>query len=148
MNLTRLLRFLVSAYIILGVAFLVAEFTLQESLPTGLRDVELAAPVDFYPILAGCFAVILTVAMVTGWIGLWFLWNPARYIYTAALFAAWVTKPLLGASLSTALGGTFLEGAQMVAGAILVLIFCTEIQQKFKQTKSEQGGDGDAEEAV
>ena len=83
--------------------------------------------------------------MVTAWIGLWVLWNPARYIFAAALLAAWITTPLLGASISTALGGTFLEGAQMVAGAILTLTFCTDIRQEFNRTKSEQAAHGDAE---
>lgn len=128
-------------------AFLVTESTLNESLPASLRDAEVVAVVDFHPVLAGCFTVILTLSMVTAWIGLWFLWNPARYIYAAALFAAWVTTPLLGVSLSTALGGTFLAGAQMVAGAILTLIFCTDIRQEFKETKSEQVADGKTPEA-
>jgi hypothetical protein len=122
-NLPWTLRAMLLVHIAFGAGSLVVDQFTQDSLPSSLRDYYYSELFEQYPVVANSMGIVFVGLMVISWIGLWFFWNPARYIYAIALAVTWITTPLLGPSVSTAWGGTLEEASTMTAGAILVLIF-------------------------
>ena len=131
-NLRWSLRLLILVYITFGAGSLIVDSNTQDSLPLALRDFDDSDFFDRYPALAMGMGMAFVGLMVCSWFGLWFLWNPARYIYAVALALSWITTPLLGASVLTAWGGTLMEASSMAAGAILVLIFLSDLRKEFR----------------
>ena len=131
-NLRWSLRLLILVYITFGAGSLIVDSNTQDSLPLALRDFDDSDFFDRYPALAMGMGMAFVGLMVCSWFGLWFLWNPARYIYAAALALSWITTPLLGPSVMTAWGGTLEDASSMAAGAILVLIFLSDLRKEFR----------------
>jgi hypothetical protein len=125
-------------YIAFGAGSLVADHITQDSLLSGIRDYYYSEFFEQYPLASNCIGVVTVCLMIISLIGLWFFWNPARFIYATGLAVAWITTPLLGPSVSTAWGRTLEDASTMAAGAILILIFLPIIGNRSSRKEANQ----------
>ena len=83
--------------------------------------------------------MLLLAGMIVGWVGVWRLWRPARMIFTASWIAAVPIYLMLGPVVwYTPLGAIFNDYSTLAAGAIISLLFLTDVSNHFNTKKAEQ----------
>jgi hypothetical protein len=144
----RLLLILVAADVLLAFASVGAEaffgWTLPPSLAeyTQLRFSRLPGAGDVIPLLL----LIITVSTaLLGWIGLVNYWRVARRLYLISL-ASWILETLIsGPSVKTSVGAMFAEMNGLVAGAIIGLVYFSDLARRFEKTPIENTARSGAE---
>jgi len=152
MKTTTILRLLIAAEIVFGLLEVAADLTTVTFLPVEFQQyIENEVEVDL-SIMGGLglgAAMLLLVGVFVSWIGLWRLWRPARTIYTVCWIASVPIYLILDpVAWNTPLGAMFSELSILAAGAIISLLYFSDVAEHFNKKKAEQVGDGDAEEAV
>lgn len=78
--------------------------------------------------------ILFVFVMIVAWIGLWKLWRPARFIYTVTRLLGVLLFLLLDSVYyHTPVGAMFNEYSVLAAGAILGLIFFSDLSAHFKK---------------
>ena len=134
MNLRIVLRMLIATEIVLAIALIAFELSFEHRLPSELRAYlnersEQWTTNDLGFLWAGA---PLFLGLVIGWIGLWRLWRPARLIYTLFWLAFLPLGLLSGPSVTSGLGSALGELSTLSAGAILGIIYCSDLRHAFK----------------
>ena len=137
MNKSRLLWILVIADILLAFGSAGAEALFGWTLPPALREFQ-HQRFHVNPI-AGAFgafrALLLAITVLAAfgaWIGLLGFWRHARGLYLFSI-ATWLLFTLLrGGSVDTSVAAVFKALNGLVSGAILGLVYFTELAQRFE----------------
>jgi len=127
----RVLFILVVADFVLVMLTLAAELALSSTLPQPLRDYASSRYSGLTSIV--WFSLWLGIAMATlvAWIGLLNYWGPARLLYVGA-WAAWILLVAAsGPSVTTAAGATVETLEHLVGGAIVGLVFFSDLTKRF-----------------
>jgi len=138
MPLKTLLRLLIVAEILLGGLGAALDIALEPRLPEPLRSY-LAADSESWSTTDNimlCIGIPTLIATIVSWIGLWRLWPSARPIYLYSCVAGVLLVAFLGPSVSSAVGTMFSEGAMLVAGFILGLIYFSDLRHAFERAKT------------
>ena len=131
----RILGVLVVCDLVLGIAAIVTEKASEPFLPAGLRSyLDAAEAVPHGPGDTVLFAlwVAIIVATVLGWIGLLNLLRPARTIYLASWCAYLLYLALTGPTVMTPFGFVLDTAMTLVGGAILGLVYLSELRLRFR----------------
>ena len=139
---------LIAAEVLLGVFSIAADFVGETMLPTEIQDY-IARSTESDLTLAQAsglgIGVILIIGLIVGWVGLWRLWRPARSIYAICWLAGVPLYLLLDPVVYyTPVGAMLSEYSVLAAGAILSLIFFSDLSPYFERTKAEQDVDPNA----
>jgi len=130
MNLAKVLRLLILADAVLVVAAIVSDLAtrgmLSPELLRALTEVEEALPLVL--VLGGLLVLVL---MVVAWIGLWLFWRPARTIYLASWVLGLLLTIFLGPYIETGITHALESLNSGVGGAILALVYFSEIARRF-----------------
>ncbi len=130
MRLERILGGLILFDLVLGIATIVTDKVSAPFLPEPLRAY-VAASGSGDAALFALWAAIL-VAMVLGWIGLLNLLRPARTIYLASWCAYLLYVVLAGPTVMTPFGSVLDAAMTLVGGAILGLVYLSELRLRFR----------------
>jgi len=137
MNRHRLLVALVLADILTAFSTIGSELFFIWTLPGELQDYALTHNAEIFS--HGLFLTPLwaltVIATVVAWIGLLNLWWFARRLYLGA-WIAWMFLLLLsGPSVMTPLGTMFSSAEGVVGGAILGLVYFSELSRHFERPR-------------
>ena len=137
MNNNRLLRTLVVANVLLAFASVGAEAFFGWTLPPALADYTLPRFSDFAVMGAGGASQLLLVATsalcaFAAWIGLLSYWRFSRRLFVISLAITLLHVLVAGPSVTTSVGAMFSILDSVVAGAILGLVYCTELAHRFE----------------
>jgi hypothetical protein len=138
----RVLLFLVVADFVLVMLTFAGEFALNSTLPLPLRDYTssthaILTSIVWFPVLMG-FAVITLVS----WIGLLNYWWPARILYVCA-WALWILLVAVsGPSVTPAAVATIEILGNLVGGAIIGLVFFSDLTKRFDDAELEMATGG------
>jgi hypothetical protein len=131
----RVLGILILCEFVLGVLATISYFSLEPFLPASLRDylvTDRAATSQLYYTILWALWIAVVVTTVLAWIGLLNLLGPARSLYLASWVGYFVLLllrgPVAGASLSFVLEMM----TALVGGAILGMIYFSELAAKFR----------------
>jgi hypothetical protein len=138
---TTILRILIAVEVSLGVLGIAADFALETMLPAPIQDyIAKSANSDLTLGQASGLGigVLLIIGLIVGWVGLWKLWRPARTIYTICWLAGVPLYLLLDPVVYYTPAGAMLgEYSVLAAGAILSLVFFSDLSSHFNRTKAE-----------
>ena len=130
MRLEGILGGLILCDLVLGIATLVTERVSAPFLPEPLRDY-VAAPGSGGRALFALWVAIV-VSTVLAWIGLLNLLRPARAVYLGSWCAYLLYVVLTGPTVMSPLGSVFDTAMTLVGGAILGLVYFSELRLRFK----------------
>lgn len=134
------LRLLIIAEVVLGIGSVVAYYLGETSLPEALRFFEsekfddTAGPALI--IVLGLM-VLLLLALIVAWIGLFVFWQPARLLYLVTTVLALLLMPFFGPYVETGLSYTLTEAASIVAGIILALVYFSPLKELYERREPE-----------
>src|SRR5687767_10907811 len=100
------LRLLIVVEVLLTVGSVVASFLGESSLPEPLRTFEAEqsdAEIGRKLVVLFSLGLLLLIAMVVAWVGLFIFWRPARRLYLAATVLALLLTPFFGPYVETGL---------------------------------------------
>jgi hypothetical protein len=133
---------LIAAEIVLGLLGITADFAGETKLPIEIRNyIARSSEADLTLAQLSGFGVgmVLVIGLIVGWVGLWRLWRPARTIYAVCWLAAVPLYLLLDPVVYyTPLGSMLSEYSVLAAGAILSLVFFSDLAGHFNRTRAEQ----------
>lgn len=137
MNRTRVLTALVLADIVTAFSTIGSELFFGWTLPSGLQDYAMTQNLAIFSgkglFLFPLWALTIGSTMVA-WIGLLNLWWFARRLYVVA-WIAWLALLLFsGPSVATPLGAMFSAMEGVIGGAILGLVYFTELSRHFERS--------------
>ena len=135
MNKSRLLLTLVAANVLFAFASVGAEGFFGWTLPPALAQYEharfsMSNPADLLriPLLA-----VISLLAFASWIGLVSFWRHARGFYLLS-WASWILFTLFaGAQVRTSVGSVFAELDALVAGAIIGLVYFSDLARRFER---------------
>jgi hypothetical protein len=133
MSKDHLLLGLVVTDVVLVALTIAAEFALNWTLPEPLRGYEfgnlgIAGAMTLFPLWAA-----IVIATFVSWIGLINFWRPSRVIYAGA-WVAWVLLLIAsGPSVMTAAGAAIETLEHLVGGAILGLVYFSDLSKRFEE---------------
>jgi len=130
MRLGRILGALILCDLVLGIATMVTEKVSAPFLPEPLRAYVAAPGPGGWILVALWVAIIVTT--VLAWIGLLNLLRPARTIYLASWCAYLLYVVLTGPTVMTPFGSVLDTAMALVGGAILGLVYFSELRLRFK----------------
>ena len=129
----RALLILVLADIALVILTVVAEVSLNFTLPTPLRPYGGLG----HPTLADLVRFPMWITIVAGtvvaWIGLLNYWWPSRMIYAVAWGAWLLLVAVSGPSVMTAVGAAIETLEHLVGGAIIALVYFSDLSKRFEE---------------
>jgi hypothetical protein len=129
----RFLFLLVLSDFVLAMMTIAAEFALHSTLPGPLRE---AAGNIVWPLFP--WWVLMVVLTVASWIGLISFWRYARALYLTA-WAIWLFLiAASGPSVMTSMGAVLTTMEALVGGAILALVYFTELGNRYEQEEPAQ----------
>lgn len=131
----RILGSLILCDLVLGIAAIVTEKASELFLPAGLRSyLEAAEAVPRGPGDTVLFAlwVAIVATTVLAWIGLLNLLRPARTIYLASWCTYLLYVVLTGPTVMTPFGSVLATAMALVGGAILGLVYFSELRLSFR----------------
>jgi hypothetical protein len=135
MDLAKVLRVLIITEVVLLVAGIAADFLTQDMLGPQLRalraEEDEAMPFIFVPAF-----LVLMVAYIIAWIGLWRFWRHARSIYSATWVLLIVLNVLAGPYISTGITNAFDNLGLAASGAILALVYFSGLSTRFSSSGS------------
>lgn len=122
---------------VLVVLTIAAEFALNWTLPEALRGYEfgslgIAGALTLFPLW-----VAIVIATFVAWIGLINFWQPARVLYTGAWVAWLVLVGASGPSVMTGVGEAIETLEHLVGGAIIALVYFSDLSKKFEEAEEE-----------
>jgi len=134
----QLLRGLIAATVVLTVASVVADMFWKQSLPEPVRDLldaEDERSMTSLDVVLLNAVLILLLACAVSLAGLWKLWRPARWLYTLVLLIG----PLFYFAFDsfawfTPAGAFFNDFLMLLGGAILALIWCSDLSVHFQKS--------------
>jgi hypothetical protein len=138
MNHQRLLRILVAANILLAFGSAGAEGFFGWTLPSTLAEYnhERFAQLPWSnPSSAFHFVVLAVLCLCAfgAWIGLLTSWRLARRLYLASLALSVFQILLSGPVVMTSIGAAFHMLDGLVSGAVLGLVYCTDLARRFEK---------------
>lgn len=129
------LRFLVvaeAAFVLMGV---VSDLVLEDRLPQEIQQYIArteAADMTLTQIVGYAVGLPLVIGVIIGWIGLWRLWRPARFIYTLCWLLGLPLYLLFEPAVCyTPLGAIFNELSVLAAGIILGVVYFSDLAAHF-----------------
>jgi hypothetical protein len=129
-------RCLLVIYVIVAVVPILAEDRMASTIPDVVKDLE---PPGFQPskslllnILTGLFLISVLCAALVGFIGMFCLWSPARYIYLIAVFFKITYSPLTLWMVHTGWRELFGEMEIFLDGVILTLCLLGSAKHLFE----------------
>lgn len=134
----HLLLGLVVTDFVLVVLTITAEFALNWTLPERLRGYEfgnlgIAGAMTLFPLW-----VAIVLATFVSWIGLINFWQPARVIYAGAWVAWLLLLVAAGPSVTTGAGAAIETLEHLVGGAILALVYFSDLSKRFEEEDEAQ----------
>ena len=143
MNHQRLLWILVTTNIFLAFASVGAEGFFGWTLPSTLAAYNHARFVDFPLSSAGGtfrFAVlaVLTLCSLAAWTGLLASWRFARRLYLACAVMSVFLALISGPEVTTSIGAAFGMADGLVSGAVLGLVYFTDLARRFEGKPAER----------
>ena len=132
MDKIRLLRTLVAANVLLAFASVGAEAFFGWTLPPVLKDFTHAQFSDFPSTIHFLLLATTTLCAFAAWIGLLSYWRFARRLFLVSLVLASLTELFAGPSVRTSVGATLSAMDMLVAGAILGLVYFSELARRFE----------------
>lgn len=81
-------------------------------------------------------ALVATVAMLVAYVGLFFFWNAARYIYLLLFAGMVVVVPFLGTYVSSGEQKLIVDLSNVFSGFLLAAIFISPIKSHFDKRAS------------
>jgi hypothetical protein len=130
MRLERILGGLILCDLVLGIATLVTEKVSAPFLPEPLRAY-VATPGSGGRVLFALWVAIV-VSTVLAWIGLLNLLRPARAVYLGSWCAYLLYVILTGPTVMSPFGSVLDVAMTMVGGAILALVYFSELRLRFR----------------
>lgn len=112
-----------------------ADVALQSSLPAPLQaylTAQSQGPLTIGGALTLAILVPMFAALVVAWVGLWFLKRWARTLYTALIVVFLVVTLFLGPVVASALAAMLYTVSSIAAGAILGLVWLSELRGRFE----------------
>ena len=140
MNKNHLLRMLVAVDVLLAFASVGAEGFFGWTLPPSLAEYErtrfsISGPADVIQLFLLATTVLCAFA---AWIGLVSYWRFARRLYLVS-WAIWILLVLLsGPSVKPSVAAMFSEMNAMVGGAILGLVYFSDLARRFERAPVER----------
>ena len=139
-------RALLIVHVCLAVFGLVMEFATQSMLPDPLVfyiEQRHQAPISHTDALLLLVLLILFVALLASWIGLWKFWPWAPRLYAALCGIGILLQPLLGPVVVSGWTAALYDAASITAGVLLAGVFLTRWRDEFlhavKRHNSPQG---------
>ena len=140
MNQISILRCLVATEALLGLIGIVADSAGERLLPIEIQQYlarSINADLTSSQATGLGLGVLVVIGVIVGWIGLWRLWRPARLIYTVSWLGGVPLILLLDPVVYyTPIGAMFSEYSILAAGAILGVIFFSDLAEHFGKTKA------------
>lgn len=138
----RVLGILILFELVLGVLGIVIEYALEPSLPAVLRA-HVAMHEGAASGFCGTLLTVLWVAVVAGtvlsWLGLVNLWRAARVLYLCSWVGYLTLLFLRGPVVSTSLGCVVQMLMALVGGAILGIIYFSDLRTRFRPLWTARG---------
>jgi len=131
----RTLGILILSDFVLTILGIVSEFTMGLFLPPSLRDylaTDDAATFRLSDALLTALWIVVAVATVLGWIGMLNLVRPARSLYLGSWVGNFVLILLKGPVVSASVSIVIMTISALVGGAILGMIYFSELAAKFR----------------
>ncbi len=143
MNKSHLLRLMVAVNVLLGFATVGAEGFFGWTLPPALAAYKHAQWTSFSidgPGDALRLMLLATTALCVfaAWIGLVSFWRFGRGLYLAAIAVHLFSVLLSGARVTTSIGATFGQVNGLVSGAILGLVYFSDLSHRFEAAPAER----------
>ena len=136
MNRTRVLMILVLADVVTAFSTIGSELFFSWTLPGELQDFTLTRNLAIFSgsgVLLTPLWSLTVISTVVAWIGLLNLWWFARRLYLGAWIAWFVLLLLSGPSVMTPLGAMFSTVEGVVGGAILGLVYFSDLSRHFER---------------
>ena len=138
MNFQRILRRLILCEVVMTGLAVLAAFLEEPHLPAELRQYLESPTASSRPIpdpayLAILMAILLLV--IVSWVALWRGWRSGRRLYTAVWICSLPGYAIAGPSVTGALGSLAEGLAMLTAGAILSLLYFSEIRVRYEAAK-------------
>ena len=142
MNHQRLLRILVVANILLAFGSAGAEGFFGWTMPSTLAaytHARFVEPPWSNPAAAFRFVVLAVLCLTSfaAWIGLLSSWRSARRLYLACIALSVFLTLISGPVVTTSIGGVFHMLDGLVSGAVLGLVYCTDLARRFERASAE-----------
>jgi len=138
----KVLRYLVAAEILLVLIVLAVESLGEKALPIEIQQYKARNIQEGFTTVQDVglgIGILFFIGVIVGWIGLWRLWRPARFIYTVTrIMGVFLFLLLDSVVYSTSVGAIFNEYSILAAGAILGLIFCSDLSLHFNKNTGKQ----------
>jgi len=131
----RVLSILILSEFVFGILATMSYFALKPFLPAPLRDylaTDGAAAFRLYDTLLMALWIAVVVATILAWIGLLNLLRSARSLYLASWVGYFVLLLLRGPVVSTSVSFVIEMAMALVGGAILGMIYFSELGAKFR----------------
>src|SRR5262249_16305695 len=133
----RVLLILVVADVVLVMLTIAAEVVLTPALPEPLRHFTGLPGWSLANFVRLTFWIGIALVTMVSWIGLLQYWWPARILYVGS-WAAWIVLVLAsGPSVTTAAGATIETIDHLVGGAIIGLVYFSDLQKRFEERELE-----------
>ena len=129
-----LLRVMLALYGVVSVVAIIIAFAAERYLPDDLQFyLEMEAEADLTAgMLAGAVvAVPSLICLLTGWIGMFFFWRPARWLFLVSQCLFFVVLCLFGPYVMHGVEHAVDFASQLVAGAILAMAFFSPARRLF-----------------
>jgi hypothetical protein len=131
-----MLRILIVAQFVLGVcSMVVSEFAIPAStaaLRARAEPFEYGLPLVFARMLMA-FYIVIAVATVVSWIGLFVFWRPARPLFLVTMVLFLLPTLLGGPHVDDGLSGTLAEIVSIITGVILSLIYFSPLEDFYEK---------------
>lgn len=87
-------------------------------------------------IISNMLGLITILTLVISWVGLFLFWNPARWMYLAAIVVPLLYSAFFSFTILPPVSDAIGILSALLGGAILALIFCSPIKKQFIKGKS------------
>ena len=129
-----LLRVMLALYGVLSVVTIAVSFAAEQFLPEELQFyLQREAEADPTAGMLAAAAVVIPalICLLTGWIGMFFFWRPARWLFLAAQGLFLVVLCLFGPSVMHSVEHALDFASQLAAGAILAMAYFSPARRLF-----------------
>ena len=130
MNLLTLLRTLVLGDVLLALTAGFLDYFFPGLFPEAWRELLDFQSAQDWTVLDWASALVTFVALIS-MVGLWFLKNWGRLLYTLTTIGSSALSPFLSPTVMSAIAGTLDELSLMCSGGILVLIWFSNLKDQF-----------------
>jgi len=127
-------RWLLATYALVVILTVASDFWTGSAIPIEVQQLENALPTQSMPLLLLLLAFLVSVVLagLVGFIGLFCLWSPARYIFLVGVLFKIVSLPLLASwTVTTGWESLFGELELLLDGVILTLCILGPAKELF-----------------